>query len=500
MNLLCPACHTPLPAAVAVSVVTCPTCSAEVDVTRAGTAVGRPRYVPEIDRAGTTAGDFRIQARIGGGGMGTVYRATDAAGRAVAVKFLSPALADTPEIVARFAREAGLLARLEHPAIVRVLAHGTEESAPWFAMELVDGRDLKTRLAEGPLGPDETEAIFGRVFAALHHAHERGVVHRDLKPANVLLAADGAKLADFGVARWDAEALTGALAATRLTETAAVLGTLSYMSPEQRRGGDVDRRSDLFSAGVMLYEAATGVVPQGAFAPPSQLNRRYRRAFDQLVMRLLNPEPARRPATAAEAAQTLARALGSRKAVRLVIAGAAAGAVTVAVLVATLGGWATMREGRSPKLVDTFVETTEPAARETKPTLRRAPRVETQAVSAAPALPAPSALGAPPDPDAPAGVAIPNGNAAEPAAEPQQAPLGDIPPPVAGTSSKTFYPSLKVKTKVRALQRGPVRDVSKARASGGKSKGGPKLDDAVSKKLGKKDASLLDDGPFPERK
>ena len=122
-----------------------------------------------------------------------------------------------------------------------------------------------------------------------------GVVHRDLKPANLLLAPDGARLADFGVARWDAEVLAGSDALTRLTETAAVIGTLPYMSPEQRRGGAVDRRSDLFSTGVMLYEVSTGALPQGAFPPPSALNRAYGRAFDRLVLRLLQPDPARRP-------------------------------------------------------------------------------------------------------------------------------------------------------------------------------------------------------------
>ena len=165
--------------------VTCSTCSAEVDVTRAGTISGRPRFVPEIDRSGTVVGGYRVEARLGGGGMGTVYRASAADGSTVALKFLSPALADNPDVVARFAREIDLLARLEHPAIVRVLAHGTEDGTPWFAMALVEGSDLRTRIAAGPLLPAETAAVFGRLFAALAHAHARGVVHRDLKPANV---------------------------------------------------------------------------------------------------------------------------------------------------------------------------------------------------------------------------------------------------------------------------------------------------------------------------
>jgi hypothetical protein len=123
LNLLCPACHTPLPAD-ADAVVTCSTCSAEVDVTRAGTISGRPRFVPEIDRTGSDVGGHHIEARLGGGGMGTVYRAIAADGTVVALKFLAPSLADNPDVVARFAREIVMLSRLDHPAIVRVLAHG----------------------------------------------------------------------------------------------------------------------------------------------------------------------------------------------------------------------------------------------------------------------------------------------------------------------------------------------------------------------------------------
>ena len=228
MNLLCPACHTPLPE-VGAAVVSCPGCSAEVDITRAGTIAGRPRFVPEIDRTGTTVSGHLIAARLAGGGMGTVYRATAADGTDVAIKFLSPALAQTPDVVARFGREISTLARLDHPAIVRVRAHGAEDGIPWFAMDLVEGSDLRARLARGALAPAETSAIFARLLAALAFAHDAGVVHRDLKPANLLLAADGARLADFGVARWDAETLAGSDVLTRLTETAAVIGTLPYM-------------------------------------------------------------------------------------------------------------------------------------------------------------------------------------------------------------------------------------------------------------------------------
>jgi hypothetical protein len=326
-------------------VVSCPGCSAEVDVTRAGTVAGKPRFVPEVDRTGTTVGGYRITARLAGGGMGTVYCATGPDGKPVAIKFLSPALAQNSEVVARFAREIAMLARLDHPAIVRVRAHGAVDGVPWFAMDLVEGTDLRARLARGPLPPPETAAIFARLFAALAFAHDAGVVHRDLKPANLLLAADGARLADFGVARWDAEVLAGSDALTRLTETAAVIGTLPYMSPEQRRGGAVDLRSDLFSTGVMLYEVSTGALPQGAFPPPSALNRAYGRAFDRLVLRLLQPDPARRPSSAAEAASVLATALQPR--VARLMRYAARAAVLVAVLAGVGVGGRALRDSSS---------------------------------------------------------------------------------------------------------------------------------------------------------
>ena len=344
MNLLCPACHTPLPPASG-AVVSCPGCSAEVDVTRAGTIAGKPRFVPEVDRTGTTVGGYRIDARLAGGGMGTVYRASGPVGIQVAIKFLSPALAQNNEVVARFAREIAMLARLDHAAIVRVRAHGAADGIPWFAMDLVEGTDLRARLARGPLPPPETAAIFARLLAALAFAHDAGVVHRDLKPANLLLAPDGARLADFGVARWDAEILTGSDALTRLTETAAVIGTLPYMSPEQRRGGAVDRRSDLFSTGVMLYEVSTGALPQGAFPPPSRVNRAYGRAFDRLVLRLLQPDPARRPGSAEEAAVSLAAAL--QPPIARLMRYAARAAVLVAVLAGAGAGGRALRGASS---------------------------------------------------------------------------------------------------------------------------------------------------------
>jgi len=224
---------------------------------------------------GQTLAHYRVSAAIGAGGMGEVYRATDTTlGREVALKLLPAELATDPDRLARFEREAKLLAALNHPGIAHLygfdvvtLPDGTRAHA--LAMELVEGEDLATRLRRGPLPLDEALEVARQVAAALEEAHERGIVHRDLKPANVKLTPDGkAKVLDFGLAKaWTGEA-QGAASAPDLSQsptlahtgTAAglILGTAAYMSPEQARGKPVDRRSDIWSFGVLLYEMLTG--------------------------------------------------------------------------------------------------------------------------------------------------------------------------------------------------------------------------------------------------
>jgi hypothetical protein len=304
-------------------------------VTAIGTVAGPPRFAPEIDRSGQTVGGFRVEARLGAGGMGTVYRAVpEAGGRAVALKFLSDPLGADPDLRGRFAREVKVMRGLSHSGIVRVLADGECDGMPWFAMELLAGSDLGARIKRGPLGPAEIATLFPPLLDALAHAHRANLVHRDLKPANVLLDTRGAPhLADFGIARPVGEA-----ALTRLTETSAVLGTLAYMAPEQRAGGDVDARADLFSVGVMLYEAATGRVPLGAFPPASRMARGFSRAFDRVIERLLAPDPEARFASAEEAKRALVAAL---RPPRRFFAGVGAGALLaggVAIALGTAGG------------------------------------------------------------------------------------------------------------------------------------------------------------------
>jgi eukaryotic-like serine/threonine-protein kinase len=317
-------------------VLRCPACEVEVDAARLETLVGKPRFVAERSWTGVELPGMVVEEVIGAGGMGTVYRARSLGeGEGpLAVKFLSPSLGGEPDLVARFWREVALLEKLDHPGIVKVKAHGEREGLPWFAMELVAGPTLAARLGKGPLEVEEAAAIFARLLDALAHAHAQGVVHRDLKPANVLLAADGARLADFGIARLDMEAATRK---TQLTRTDAIIGTFPYMSPEQRAGRPVDVRSDLYSVGVMLYEALAGERPEGAFPPLHGRRPEVPAQVDPIVRRLLRPDPPARFASAAEARRALLAAFAPRSLVRQPLLWAAAAVVVLAAVLGLAG-------------------------------------------------------------------------------------------------------------------------------------------------------------------
>jgi serine/threonine protein kinase len=287
MNFLCPACKTPLPVATPV-VVACARCGVEVDLTRIDTAPGQARLWPEVDLTGETLGTFTLQGRAGSGGMGTVYVADGLAGRC-AVKVLSAQLAADPSLRERFRREAQALRQVEHPGVVRIIDEGQQNGFCWYAMEHVDGKDLRARLAEGPLPAAEVEALARQLLEALAAVHDAQLVHRDLKPGNILLAASGARLCDFGIARFDG--------ATTLTESAALLGSLRYMAPEQRAGVST-AKSDLYSLGLVLHEAATGGLPGERELPGGRLGR--------LIDALLQTNPQRRPKDARSAASLIA--------------------------------------------------------------------------------------------------------------------------------------------------------------------------------------------------
>jgi serine/threonine protein kinase len=227
---------------------------------------------------GRQLGAYRIDAAIGAGGMGEVYRAKDARlGRDVALKILPLAWAEDAQRRSRFEREARAVAALNHPNICTIHDVGHDQGIAFLVMELVDGESLATRLAKGPLPLDGALARAIEIANALDAAHRQGIVHRDLKPGNVMLARTGsgtshaeqAKLLDFGLARIlpsDVVAAVPAPADTPMTEAGAVLGTLQYMAPEQIEGLPADARTDIFAFGALFYEMLTG---QRAFAGTS---------------------------------------------------------------------------------------------------------------------------------------------------------------------------------------------------------------------------------------
>jgi eukaryotic-like serine/threonine-protein kinase len=214
----------------------------------------------------TKLAHFQITAHLGSGGMGDVYQATDTKlGRSVAIKFLPEAFSHDTERVARFQREARVLASLNHPNIAAI--HGVEEISGrhFLVMELVQGETLAQKVERGPIELHEALSIAAQVAEALEAAHEKGIIHRDLKPANIKVAPDGkVKVLDFGLAKpseTDSAAVSSSNSPTlsmAATQHGVILGTAAYMSPEQARGKAVDKRTDIWAFGVVLCEMITG--------------------------------------------------------------------------------------------------------------------------------------------------------------------------------------------------------------------------------------------------
>ena len=242
-------------------------------------------------------GRYRIDGVLGSGAMGVVYKAYDATmARVVALKTIRSELRDSlqaTELVARLRNEAQAAGRLVHPNIVAVYDYGETDKVAYIAMELVEGTDLTTFLAPGvPMDLNACVTCMTQLLRALEYAHSRGVVHRDIKPANILITANAqVKVSDFGIARIESPALT---------QMGAAIGTPSYMSPEQFRGERVDGRSDLFAAGVVLYQMLTGARPfAGAAAAvmhqiinvtpvkPSDLQPTLNPAFDAVLYKAM---------------------------------------------------------------------------------------------------------------------------------------------------------------------------------------------------------------------
>ncbi|MCH8146406.1 MAG: protein kinase [Planctomycetes bacterium] len=218
--------------------------------------------------AGTNLGPYEILSPLGAGGMGEVYLATDSKlDRKVAIKVLPESMTRDKERVARFEREAKLLASLNHSNIAAIHGFDDSDGTRFLVMEYVEGETLGSRLRSGPVAVEDALDIAKQIAAALEAAHGQGVIHRDLKPANVMVTKEGrVKVLDFGLAKLaaagpDASSPDDVTMSAPLTGRGMILGTVPYMSPEQLQGEPVDHRTDLFSLGVMLYEMATGQRP-----------------------------------------------------------------------------------------------------------------------------------------------------------------------------------------------------------------------------------------------
>ena len=261
-------------------------------------------------------GRYRLERRIGAGGMADVYLAQDESlHRRVAIKILADRYTRDPGFVERFRREATAAAGLNHPNIVSIYDRGQAEGTYYIAMEYIEGPTLKEEITErAPLPEAEAVGYAVQALQALEFAHRRGVIHRDIKPHNMMLTPDGLlKVTDFGIARATNE--------VEMTEVGSIVGTAQYLSPEQARGHSVGPQSDIYSMGVVLYEMLTGEVPfTGSSAveiamkqvneapqPPSSKNRLITHGLEQVVMRALAKDPALRFHSAREMADELER-------------------------------------------------------------------------------------------------------------------------------------------------------------------------------------------------
>ena len=271
---------------------------------------------------GQMLGAYRLMSRIGAGGMGEVWRAEDTRlGRIVAIKILPPDVAANPEATARMRREARTVAQLNHTNIATIHSFEEADGRTFIVMELVEGEPLSAIIARGPLPEAEVYRIGRGVADALVEAHAKDIIHRDIKPDNIIVSRSKVKVLDFGIAkRVGVEPMTSQTPTAFVTQEGMIVGTVHYMSPEQALGKPLDARTDIFSLGVVLYQAATGRQPFGGETitetitqiirdtppAPRTVNPSISAGLNSIIQRCLRKNRDERYASAADLAATLA--------------------------------------------------------------------------------------------------------------------------------------------------------------------------------------------------